>query len=511
MANKVNIKGQQAKKNTSSTAKTQKGSAESTKQPKVKGIGTFLFGCSICLMIIIGVVVFTDIKGYFNPDYTNDHTRRKWNSFYKFTKEQPVDVVLVGNSHLYTGLNPENLSNALGVSAFILASPGTTLTDTYYCLKEVIAVRKPKLAVVETFTIYDYKSHELKDGALSDQFKSFSARKNVPQKLSSTPVLFTSGNYLSAWSNTIRNHSFLFTDTAQINRNKILIKKPMPERPGLYLGRFIRFTSGLEAENLAKYDEPDFIGSDYSKKMPSAEAAKYIHKIINLCEENDVELVFLTLPMYHKHVHNYEPYKEKVLEIIGDKQVHWLDLQLPYDTIAFGPECFENTVADNQHMTLQGSLVAAYKLANYIQEKLPEALPDRSSTLAWKKLFYASGGYFESNSPEDDGVSKVLLKNTVTPSGIAIKEIDFVPQEGGAKRLLVKVEKPADATNDKSFEQQKLIVFVEASLNGQSLEIPIEVQTTLAYQPVNHVLYLSEPMTPQLDVLSVKNIVVGEN
>lgn len=149
------------------------------KRKAIKTINNLFFKVIGFTIIIIAIVFFSDSKGYFNPDYSNDHTRRKWNAYYKFTKTQPVDVVLVGNSHLYTGISPENLSNALGANCFILASPGTTLTDAYFCLKEAITVYKPKIAVVETFSMNDYDSYKLKAGTLSDQFKSFSARKNT--------------------------------------------------------------------------------------------------------------------------------------------------------------------------------------------------------------------------------------------------------------------------------------------------------------------------------------------
>ncbi|HRZ99088.1 MAG TPA: hypothetical protein P5084_16140, partial [Paludibacter sp.] len=238
---------------------------------KNKTIYNLLLKVIIVGAVVISILVFTDSKGFFNPDYSNDHTRRKWNAFYEFTKHQPVDVVLVGNSHLYTGMSPENLSNALGASSFILASPGTTMTDAYFCLKEAIEVYKPKIAVVETYTMNNYVNHDLKAGGLSDQFKSFSARKNIPQKLSSTPLLFKSDNYLPAWSNTIRNHSFIFNDKNQINKNIQLMKEKEPEKHGLYLGRYIRFTSGIEDSTLLKYNKPGFIANDYSKHLASEE------------------------------------------------------------------------------------------------------------------------------------------------------------------------------------------------------------------------------------------------
>lgn len=475
---------------------------------KVKKHRDFILKFLLFSTLVAGVVYFTDEKGYFNPDYTNDHTRRKWNAFYEFTKHQPVDVVMVGNSHLYTGVSPEHLSNALGASCFILASPGTTMTDTYYSLKEAIKVRKPRLAVVETFTLNDYDSHDLKPGTLSEQFKSFSARKDVLEKLLSTPVLFASDHYAAAWSNTIRNHSFLFTDTAQIRRNIALSKLKQPKEQGLYLGRYIRFTSGIEDSTLLKYDRPGFKAYEYTKHMPSPEALKFLKKTIRLCEENDIKLVLLTLPMYHRHVHNYEEYKHVIQQAAG-APVSWLDLQLPYDTAAFTTECFENTVSENQHMTYQGSLVAAYKLANYIHQNHPGVVPDRSGEMSWKQLFYGSDGYFENNSPEKDGISEVLMSNTDLPRGVHLKELILVPQQG-AKRLLMKLQPLANSKADEGmkalFALKTMTVEVEMMAGNEKATVSVQLFPAVTVNPTKHVLLVSDYLDPRISNVKVNAI-----
>jgi len=464
------------------------------KQPKT--IYHLLLRVALFCIAIASIVFFTDKKGYFNPDYSNDHTRRKWNTYYEFIKKQPIDIVLIGNSHLYTGLNPDNLSNTLGANCFILASPGTTLTDSYFCLKEAIAVNKPKIAIVETFTINDYTNHELKAGGLSDQFKSFAARKNVIQKIFSTPTLFSSQNYLSAWSNTLRNHNFIFTDTAQITKNRMYQE---PIRPGLYLGRYNRFMTGIEDSTLQKYNQPNFVAYDYSKNTASPEAKKYIQKIIHLCKQNNVKLVFMTLPMYHRHVHNYEIYKKDLQKII-DKEL-WIDFQQPYDTTAFTTDCFENTVAENQHMTYYGARVAAYKLAEYLKANLSSALTNRSSDINWKMLFYASDGYFANYPPENDGVSQLLLQNVKLLNGLKIKEMSLVPNNE-AKELILKIDK----NNISPMYGKTMKVVAQSTLNGQQTLIEFEAKCTKAYAPEKFYVFISDPFNPALTIQKIVSI-----
>jgi hypothetical protein len=475
-----------------------KGKETKAVQQKVKSHRDFLLRLLLFSVLVVGVVAWTDYRGYFNPDYTNDHTRRKWNAYYDLTRKAPVDVVMIGNSHLYTGLNPENLSNALGATCFILASPGTTMTDAYFSLKEAVKVRKPKMVILETFTLYDYVSHELKAGALSDQFKSFAARKDIAQKLTATPVLFQSDNYLPAWSNTIRNHSFIFTDTTQLKQNYLLRKQKPQKEQGLYLGRYIRFTTGLEENTLKKYDEPGFVAYNYAEKLPGDEAKKYLKKTIALCKKEKIELVLLTLPMYHRHVHGYEAYRSEILKTIDDKQ-SWLDLQLPYDTAAFTPESFENTVAPNQHMTYHGSLVVAYKLAHYLRQNHTKSIPDRSGERQWIELFYASDGYFLNNSPVNDGVSKVLMTDTLVADKFHLKELIWVP-ERGAKQLILKLN---DAANElpQAFE-----IIAEMNIDGQTMIAPITLHASLAHKPVGHQLFVSEFLHPNLNISAVNAV-----
>ena len=489
-------------------SKTRKNpSATPVKQPlkpvqtpvKPQTIYTLLVKAAIFLVVVVAVVKFTDFKGYFNPDYTNDHTRWKWNAFYQFTKDKPVDVVLVGNSHLYTGINPENLSTALGANCFILASPGTTMTDVYYCLKEAIERNKPKVAVVETFGINDYTSHELKEGTLTDQFKSFSARKNLRQKLCSTPVLFSSRNYLSAWSNTVRNHNFIFEDPNQLQTNIQLNKQKQPEQTGLYLGRYIRFTSGLEDSTLMKYNT--VVGFDGKKFAISREAEEFVAKTVQLCRENDVKLVFLTLPMYHRHFKYMDEYVAKVARVLEPHQPLWENQQMPYDYKAFTPECFENTVKENQHMTYYGSLVSTYKLARFIQTNLPGVLPDRSSDMEWKKLFYGYDGYFYNHRPENDGVSQILAGNQ-TMGGLSVKGIELVPSQQGYKQLLVKLNK----TSATSMIGRTIRVVLDLNVNGKNQPAAIDVTSSYSCDPSSHYLFASQPLDYGMKAIALKEI-----
>jgi hypothetical protein len=411
-----------------------------------------------------------------------------------------VDIVMVGNSHLYAGINPQSLSCTLGANCFILAAPGTTVTDAYYCLKEAVAVCKPKIAVIETYAINNYRTHDFTKGSLSDQIISFHARKNIWHKLLSTPVLFTSDNYLAAWSNTIRNHSYILTDREQIRKN-IQWKKKKKDT-SLYLGRFVSDSHGMTDTTLRKYDTGAASVIDGNNYEIGDEAIYYVKKIIALCRENAIEPVFLTVPMYYRHVDNYDAWKSRLAEALSFCSPTWLNLQSPYDTAAFVPQCFENSVSSNQHLSYIGGVVSSYKLAHFIREQFPDLLPDRSQDARWHDTFYGQDGYLETYTPRPNDTTATVLFSNIALSNMTVKEIDLLPKKE-YNTMLIKI----DNRNTPDLFGKKLQLTVDAMYAGQQIVAIIEAETTPMYDPLNHYLFLTN-LRKDVSILGIRQATI---
>jgi len=426
--------------------------------------------------IILAGLAFSDYMGFFKPNNTNNHTLRKWEAYYDFTENNDIDILLVGNSHLYTGINPKNLSTALGCNAFILASPGTHVDDHYYVIKEAIKVKKPKLVVLETYGLKEVYPREKHKGSLSDQFKSFAARKNLATKLISTPYLFAVENYGYAWSNTLRNHKFLYTNYDQIQNNLDKVNKPKGDADKLYLGRYVRFQTGIEDSTLLKYKSlgAPVKGKDYETNELQKE---YIEEIIKLCESHEIELIFMTLPMYKDHISDYDIWKSKLKNTIGKKYSsddYWLDLQIGEGYKNFDKSSFENTYNANQHMTYNGSLLATYKLIDFIQDQKRIKLTNRKSDKNWIDLFYNDEGYIQNNSPKnDDKDIKVLYssESEIVKEVLMIKNKEY-------NTILAKVMPPNEETS-KNIRDKKLrvtLVYKNGGANQVSyLDLPLDL------------------------------------
>jgi hypothetical protein len=196
-----------------------------------------------------------------------------------------------------------------------------------------------------------------------------------------------------------------------------------------------------------------------------------------------------------------DAYISKVAKVLKPHQPLWENQQTPYDYRAFTPECFENTVKENQHMTYYGSLVSTYKLVRFIRTNLPGVLPDRSNDVEWKKLFYGYDGYFYNHRPENDGISQILVSNQ-TVAGLSVKEIELVPSQQGYKQLLVKLNK----TTETPALGRTIRVILDVNINGQNQSATVDVVSSYSYDTSEHYLFASQPLDFGINAISIRNI-----
>lgn len=448
------------------------------------------------VLFVVGCCIhYTDEEGYFNPDKEGapKATYKRWDSFYDLTKKDSVDILILGNSHANHSINPKNLSAALGNISFVLAQNGTDLSDAYFNLEEALTLTKPKLCIVEPFGCINEKEVK-KRARLVSRSLAFSARKNTKLKIFSMPDLFVYDDYLAAWSPTVRNHEFYFRDTARISRNILLKKKPYLatkvafDTIPLYLGRMVRFQQGLSDSILNKYktEGPSIVCSDTGGFAFSYDAEYYFRKISDLCKKNDIPLLFLTVPVYYKHIGNYQLWHDKMAKFIEPTGAKWYDMQLENDTVSYGPSCFENTYDFNQHITYFGSIITTYKLAKYIHDSLDVNLPIRYDSPKWNDMFYGQEGYFFNCLPNKSDTLRHLISKDQQFGALHVKGV-FWENQKTTNRLMVMVDK-----NDSITGANQLVLVLRGKLKNQMVPAAsLPVSKVSDVNPVCHDLYMA--------------------
>ncbi len=427
-----------------------------TKLKEEKPIKKVMLRFFIYALLIGGCLYLTNDKEVFSPvrKISEAFTVKRWEYYYKFTKKQDPDILFFGNSLVIHGINPQNFSTALGCNSFILAGPGTYYHDQFYSFKEAIKVKKPKMVIFETFGLKKMNSGRDR----SAMFKSFAARKDIPTKIASTPFLANLNDYVNLWSNTVRNHSNLYDyDSIPIGDfNKI---KEIRASNELYLGRYICFTQGIDSANYAKI-KSDSAYYDTSIEV-DANLQSYIESIVNLCREENIQLMFLTIPMFDEGLRNTTERDSVLANLL--KGQNWLNLQDTTNYNGFGRESFQNCSNCVTHMTYKGSLTATYKLVDYILNDTSIILPNRKSDNVWQQIFYEKDGFFENNLiPVDDKKNKNLLQGKADDLISNVIQVSLKDYD----KIIAKIKPNKEYTFDE-LKNKKLQLLIQANYEGK--------------------------------------------
>ena len=361
------------------------------KEPgKPRTLKSLLTKGAVLAAVVVCIIVILEKRQIFVEDSRNNHIEWKWDWYYRMKQYNiPIDVLLVGNSHLLTGFNPYEFTKRSGLNCFMLGASGVGVADLYFTIEEALKVQKPKVLVLETYAINESDPLRLEKGALNDEINSFRARRDIWLKVSSTPSLFNYHNWPIAWCETFRNHNYIFAKPDQVMRN---LKGEGPKRRvrnDLYLGQFARFPKGLSQVTLDRYKD-EGAPVDGAEYEISRSSAKYTEKIARLCKENGVRLVFLTIPMYPEHVKNYPVWQERLGAHLKGLSPYWLDLQAAQVTDStlrslYTTAAFQDTYGANQHLTNYGMAVTGSVFAQYLTHIMPD-IPDRKNDPQWRSL-----------------------------------------------------------------------------------------------------------------------------
>ena len=97
------------------------------------------------LFIFIFLILLSVVSKLLNPAFGfNDewYITNSVGDLYKSPKNS-LDVLLVGDSCIYSALSPLEIYNETGIASFNLSTPGQKMWSSYYLLKEAFKTQKP--------------------------------------------------------------------------------------------------------------------------------------------------------------------------------------------------------------------------------------------------------------------------------------------------------------------------------------------------------------------------------
>ena len=97
------------------------------------------------VVFIVILVLLLDAAG-FATSRPNVYTRIMMHEMYA---EEQIDVVFIGGSRVFRGLDPEVFDSTLNINSFNMGSSGQGAEDVYYLLKEVFKYHSPQIVIID--------------------------------------------------------------------------------------------------------------------------------------------------------------------------------------------------------------------------------------------------------------------------------------------------------------------------------------------------------------------------
>lgn len=188
-----------------------------------------------------------------------------------------VDVLFIGSSHMNCTISPMDLWNDYGITSFNAAINAQTIPFSYFELREILKVQKPKIVVLESF------------------FISYNKMIKIEERLhclvDNAPLSFGLSEAIQTLIQKDHDKTEYYLNFYSFhNRWKELSETDF--KPSLGYNR------GAETGVYAQHStiEPPTIVSRSEIETPPKLPVEYLHKIIELCREKEIKLILMTQP-----------------------------------------------------------------------------------------------------------------------------------------------------------------------------------------------------------------------
>lgn len=332
---------------------------------------TFIF--IIKLIVFIGLilpVVYKLGQTYSiatTENKVNTYNEKRWEEFYSLP-ENSVDILYLGSSHSYCTFDPLIIEEETGLSGYQLGMPLQHYDSTYYTLREALNYQKPKIVVLEMY--WDMLDDEFE---LTQAGYLFQVMDNQELEKEYIKEVFPLSEKIKYNIDIFRYQADYFA-----YRNSKL-KEKLENNYGLYIPQAMK-QEGIEEYRSRGYtycnynmlpDEYDktnqFKNTDGLNWEPNNVQLGYVNKIVELCEENNIEIVFVTAPIANislQYIKNYDMIYKNIADIAAENNVHYLD----FNTVNLNEHLFENeNFRDDAHLNHSGVEIADTYFSNWLK------------------------------------------------------------------------------------------------------------------------------------------------
>lgn len=288
----------------------------------------------IVLIIPIVILIGNKYSEASTENLINTYNEKRFEEFYSMEKNS-LDLVFLGSSHSYCTFDPLIFKEKLGISAYQMGMPLQHMDSTYYTFREVLNYQKPKKAVVEVYWDMLDDDFELKQATTL-----FQVLKNKDIENEYIKSVFPMGEKVKYNTDLFRYQADYFAFKNNEYKEKIEKKfnvslKEKERQEGTEEYRSLGYAYCNYNMLKDEFDKTNqFRKFDGKNWTESPKQIKYLYKIIDLCKENNIELIFVTAPVANvsfEYIKNYDIVHNRIEKIAEENNILYFDYNIIND------------------------------------------------------------------------------------------------------------------------------------------------------------------------------------
>lgn len=278
---------------------------------------------------------------------------------YRGLEENSVEVLFLGTSHVYSGIDPMYIYEQSGITSYALSGPGMRMDLTYVSLEEALKTQTPKVVLLDMSAVHwksqqeEAKCHKILDQMPISKTKIEYAFDSDSEEMKPLDVLFPFFRYHSRWSD-LNEQDFRYVANDMENT--------------VVRGHFISYRS-VPASFHFEEDKKYFL---------TDRNYKYLQKMIRICEEKNVPLLLYKIPSPTW----YRAQSEGVAKLAEEEGLTYLEPY--YELEKTGLDASTDFRDETKHLNQYGAEKFCDYLIDYLQEHY-EVTDQRATNQQWNE------------------------------------------------------------------------------------------------------------------------------
>ncbi len=298
---------------------------------------TVFFTAGILLFILFGV------QRLLMPKYVgSDLEGSMLEEYYREVKDH--NVVFFGDCEVYNNFSPAVLWEEYGINSYIRGSAEQLIWQSYYIMEETFSYEKPEVAV---FNVLSMMTDEPQKESYNRM--TLDGLRWSPAKIKCIQASMTEGEHFLEYLFPILRYHDRWDQLTYEDFRFFFGKNPVT-----FNGYYMR-TDILPAENIPK--KRPLINYQFGER-----AYAYLDKMVDLCRQNNVELVLIKAPSLYPFW--YEQWEEQIVKYAGEHQLKY------YNFLNAAEQIGLDYSADTYDAGLHLNLTGAEKLSRYFGQIL---------------------------------------------------------------------------------------------------------------------------------------------